>query len=216
MNEPSIQTVLIQPCERLQSSCTNAHQHGLNVSSPERSHIAFASGAAIGMLRERAGNAMVELALMMPFFAIMLIALIKCGFAVNNYLTLENAVSQGVYAVANSASDPTITTDPCALAYRTVSNVVASNFDPQQLVFSLKLNNPQSTFTGIGSTFSCAESQSGSLKSVDADQPVVLTVSYPLDLNIIGYRSSSLSVVDLSTNDLMSATAQQNVQVVTQ
>ncbi len=154
------------------------------------------------------GNAIVEVALTMPILAFMLMGLFKAGMAFNNYLILESAVNQGTYAVANNASSEK-TTDPCNLAYTTVSSV-APQFNAENLSFSMKLNNSSSILTGKGASFSCTIDPNGALKSVTPNDPVVLTVSYPVDMNILGNNFMGWHYSPIST---MSATAAQNVQV---
>ena len=174
---------------------------GLNV-QPQ-----LTANQAIDWLRDgRAGNSLVEFALTMPIFAFMLLGIFKTGMAFNNYLILEGAVNQGVYAVANNASAPS-TTDPCNLAYNAVSSVTPQ-FDPTSLKFAMKLNNSTTWLTGSGSAFSCVIGPKGKIQGVTPNDPVVLTVSFPVDMNIMG--------VNVLPSSYMSVTAQQNVQVFTQ
>jgi len=70
------------------------------------------------------GNAMVETALVLPIFLMLLMGMAWFGFAINAYLTLNNAVSIAARDLANSAGVAGFT-DPCAKAVADIESAAA-------------------------------------------------------------------------------------------
>jgi Flp pilus assembly protein TadG len=110
-------------------------------------------------LRSEDGQAATELALVLPILAAILLAIAQFGILFNNYITLTDATRTG----ARKAAVSRFTGDQgtaAALAVR----AAASNLTPSKLSVSVTSDN----WTVPGSD-------------------VVVTATYPYDLNILGW-----------------------------
>ena len=109
------------------------------------------------------GQAMVEMALILPVLLMLILAIVQFGIAFNNYITLTDATRAG----ARKASVARFTGDNGAAAALVVKND-ASSLDPKKLVVSVTSAN----WTVPGSD-------------------VVVIASYPYSINVFGFKVKS-------------------------
>jgi Flp pilus assembly protein TadG len=113
-------------------------------------------------LRRDDGQAMTELALVMPIFAMLVLAIVQFGIAFNNYLTLTDATRAG----ARKAAVSRFVGDNGASAKVAVENA-AAGLDPAKLDPNIQVtSSPNWTTTG---------------------SQVTVTASYPYSIDILGF-----------------------------
>ncbi|MGH3001858.1 MAG: TadE/TadG family type IV pilus assembly protein [Gaiellaceae bacterium] len=113
-------------------------------------------------LKKEGGQAMTELALVMPIFALLILAIVQFGIAFNNYLTLTDATRAG----ARKAAVSRFVGDDGASAKLAVENA-AAGLDPAKLDPNITVTStPDWTTTG---------------------SQVAVTASYPYSINIFGF-----------------------------
>jgi Flp pilus assembly protein TadG len=110
-------------------------------------------------LRSEHGQAATEMALILPILAAILLGIAQFGILFNNYITLTDATRTG----ARKAAVSRFTGDQGAAAEAAV-RAAASNLTPSKLVVSVKADN---------------------WKVPGGD--VIVTATYPYDLNILGW-----------------------------
>jgi Flp pilus assembly protein TadG len=131
----------------------------------------------LGGLKQE-GQAMVELALVLPVLLLVVTGILTFGLAFNNYLLLTEATSVGARTLAISRGE---TTDPCATAasavYAAAPLLVAAN-----LSFSFVLNG--SAYTGA--SCNSGSSTTGAAGNLKQGAYASVTVSYPCSLAVYG------------------------------
>ena len=143
------------------------------------------------------GSAMVETALV---FALVLLPLTTgifvFGIAMNNYVTLTNAVSVGARTVALNAQ---LTTDPCAVASSAIE-AAAPGLISSKLTFSYSFNGvPKS-----GPSCNSSSVDSGAASDLTSGTTVTVTATYPLNLAVFGTQwSPSNAVLQATTTELV-------------
>jgi Flp pilus assembly protein TadG len=143
----------------------------LNHSSPE------ACAASARDLRDEHGQAMTELALVMPIFAMLLLGIVQFGIAFNNYLTLTDATRAG----ARRAAVSRFVGDQGASAKIAVENA-ASGLDPAKLDANITVtSSPDWSTTG---------------------SQVSVTASYPYSINILGFVVKAGSLTSTTKESL--------------
>ena len=177
------------PKQRLSRAATCAQLRG-NPRSPRRSARAL-------MRAGEQGSAIVEFAMILPMLLLLTTGVLVFGVAMNNYMQLTNAVSQGARALAVSAE---ITLDPCATAYTAITGA-APGLTPSKLTFSYVLNGT----TYSGSTCSSTSVTSGAAGNLSSGTTATVTVTYPLNLSVFGKAFSA-------SNAVLSATSTELVQ----
>src|SRR6266511_1108696 len=132
-----------------------------------------ATACSMRCRREESGQAMVEFALVLPLLMLILLAIIKFGIAINNYVVLTNSVRTGARTLAIGRGS----TDPCGTAKTRVEKS-ASDLDPAKL-------NPTVSFARASS---CTDPDGAGplVPPLIAGDDVTLTVTYPCDLVILG------------------------------
>src|ERR1700761_7817 len=124
------------------------------------------------------GQAMVEVALVLPILLLVLTGILALGLAFNNYLILTESTNVGARALAISRGS---TTDPCATASSAVI-AAAPLLASGSLTFNFSLN---------GTVYSGTSCNSGSTTSGAAADLVqggnaMVTVTYPCSLAVYG------------------------------
>jgi Flp pilus assembly protein TadG len=143
----------------------------LNHSSSE------ACAASARDLRGEHGQAMTELALVMPIFAMLLLGIVQFGIAFNNYLTLTDATRAG----ARRAAVSRFVGDQGASAKIAVENA-ASGLDPAKLDANITVtSSPDWSTTG---------------------SQVSVTASYPYSINILGFVVKAGSLTSTTKESL--------------
>jgi Flp pilus assembly protein TadG len=119
--------------------------------------------------RREDGQAMTELALVLPIFAVLLLAIVQFGIVFNNYLTLTDATRAG----ARKAAVSRFIGDDGASAVQAVK-AAASGLDQSTLV-------PTVTSTDA----------SGSADWTTPGDVVTVTATYPYAIDILGFSVQS-------------------------
>jgi Flp pilus assembly protein TadG len=136
-----------------------------------------ACAASARDLRSEDGQAMTELALVMPIFAMLLLGIVQFGIAFNNYLTLTDATRAG----ARRAAVSRFVGDQGASAKIAVENA-ASGLDPAKLDANITVtSSPDWSTTG---------------------SQVSVTASYPYSINILGFVVKAGSLTSTTKESL--------------
>ena len=142
-----------------------------------RAETRFGSIRSHGLGGWERGQSAVEFAIVAPILLTLLVAISVFGIAFNNYLALTFATNTAAQALSISRGQ---TTDPCATtssaAYAAAPQLTQSN-----LKFSIVLGS-NSVASGAANP-SC----SGSQQYLVQAQTAKVTVTYPCNLNIMGY-----------------------------
>jgi Flp pilus assembly protein TadG len=124
------------------------------------------------------GQAMVEMALVLPILLLVVTGILTFGLAFNNYVLLTEATSVGARALAISRG---ATTDPCATASSAVI-AAAPLLTPANLSFTFVLNG--ATYTGT--SCSSGSSTTGAAANLVQGANAIVTVTYPCSLAVYG------------------------------
>lgn len=140
-------------------------------------------------IRSDEGQSVLEFALCVPVLLLIVTGISTFGIALNNYLTMTNAISTSAQLLSVNRAN---TTDPCSLAATAFANA-APNLNSTNLKFSFALNGtpyPSSgTYSGsTGSTCSSGSTTTGAAGNLVAGQPAKVTVSYPCNLTVYGHN----------------------------
>lgn len=124
------------------------------------------------------GQAMVEMALILPILLLVVTGILTFGLAFNNYVLLTEATSIGARTLAISRG---ATTDPCATASSAII-AAAPLLSSASLSFTFVLNG--TTYTGA--SCSSGSSTTGAAANLVQGANVVVTVTYPCSLAVYG------------------------------
>lgn len=120
-------------------------------------------------LREERGQAMVEFAVILPIFVVLVFGIIQFGIVFNNYVTLTDATRAGARAGAVARNDA----DPTGTATTAVNNSATDL-------------NQSNLHVYVNSTW-----QSGS--------DITVRATYPYSINLLGWVISSGSLTSTTT-----------------
>jgi Flp pilus assembly protein TadG len=142
------------------------------------------------------GNAMVEMALLLPMLMVFITGMVWVGMALNNYMVLTNSVSTGARAFALSPDVTTTSgaiTDPCAYAVST-ANAASPSLQSVGVTY-------QVTYTVAGTGKSTKYPSGSAAKSVSCagidttvGDTVQLHAYYPFTVLMYGFPNQSLSI----------------------
>ena len=118
------------------------------------------------------GGALVEMALVLPVFAMLVLGIMSFGVMFMNYIDLTEATGAGAQYLQLIR---TSTTDPCQATYLAITQA-APNLTPASLSLSFTLNG-----TGVS-----GDTCSGYQSDLSAGTPVSVTAKYPCNLQIYG------------------------------
>jgi Flp pilus assembly protein TadG len=124
------------------------------------------------------GSALIEFALVVPLFMVLVFGLCSFGFMFTHYLELTEAVNIGGEQLAIARGN---TLDPCALAFTAVTNV-SPYLNSSNMSFTLTLNGTgYGPYTGGASKVTCSSTSttSGAPANLIQGDPVTLMVTYP-------------------------------------
>jgi Flp pilus assembly protein TadG len=124
------------------------------------------------------GQAMVEIALVLPILLLVVTGILTFGLAFNNYVLLTEATGIGARTLAISRG---ATTDPCATAASAII-AAAPLLTPANLSFTFVLNG--ATYTGA--SCSSGSSTTGAAGNLVQGANAVVTVNYPCSLAVFG------------------------------
>jgi Flp pilus assembly protein TadG len=124
------------------------------------------------------GQAMVEMALVLPVLLLVVTGILVFGLAFNNYILLTEATSVGARTLAISRGE---TTDPCATA---ASAVYAASplLVPANLSFTFVLNGKSYK----GPSCNSGSTTTGAAANLKQGSYALLTVNYPCSLVAYG------------------------------
>lgn len=130
------------------------------------------------------GQSILEFALCAPILLLIVTGITTFGLALNNYLTMTNAIGSSAQALAVSRGN---TLDPCHDTATAFANA-SPNLDATKLKFTFVLNGVSyGQYTGLsGSTCSSSSTTTGAPGNVKEGQPVQVTVTYPCNLAVYG------------------------------
>jgi Flp pilus assembly protein TadG len=127
---------------------------------------------------EQEGQAMVEMALVLPVLLLVVTGILTFGLAFNNYILLTEATSVGARTLAISRGE---TTDPCAAAAAAVY-AAAPMLVPANLTFSFVLNGA----TYQGASCNSGSTTTGAAGNLKQGSYARVTVDYPCSLAVYG------------------------------
>lgn len=122
---------------------------------------------------------MVEMAIMLPVFMMIMTGIFSFGIAFSNQLTLTQAVGAGgQYLQQISAT----TTDPCQDTFNAIKGA-AQSLDPTKITVTVTLNGNTPSQTGN----TCPGAQS---YIQTAGVPVTVLATYPCKISVYGFSVS--------------------------
>jgi Flp pilus assembly protein TadG len=141
------------------------------------------------------GQAMVEVALVLPVLLLVLTGIFALGLAFNNYLILTEATNVGARALAISRGS---TTDPCAT---TSSAVIAAAplLVSANLTFTFGLNGT----TYSGTSCSSGSTTTGAAANLVQGGNALVTVTYPCSLAVYGANYAPSCVLQAQITELI-------------
>lgn len=138
------------------------------------------------LLLADAGQSLVEFALVLPLFLIIVTGIFAFGLAFNNWLILTEATSVGARSVAISRGQ---TLDPCRTAVQAFQGA-APGLNPANLNFTFLFNGVAASGTSCGS----GSSTTGHAADLVQGQTAQMNVTYSCSLQVYrgNYGSSCL------------------------
>jgi Flp pilus assembly protein TadG len=135
------------------------------------------------------GSALIEFALVVPLFMVLVFGLCSFGFMFTHYLELTEAVNIGGEQLAIARGN---TLDPCLLAYNAVTKV-SPYLNGSTMSFTLTLNGTgYGPYTGGASKVTCSSTSTttGAPANLIQGDPVALMVTYPC--TVISFKFGTL------------------------
>ena len=126
------------------------------------------------------GQAIVEMAFVVPVLSAVLVGILMWGFYFNNLLSLTSAVGQGA---GHLQQIRLTTTDPCADTFNAITQA-APNLVPGNIGLTLNLNG------GANVTGNSCAGQAAVLGNLQGD-PVKVTATYPCSVVVVGINFGS-------------------------
>lgn len=145
------------------------------------------------------GAALVEFALIVPIFFVLVFGMCSFGFMFTHYLELTEAVNIGGEQLAVARGN---TLDPCALAFTSVSKV-SPYLNSTNMTFTLTLNGTSyGPYTGGSSKVTCSSTSTGTGAPGNLVQgdPIVLLVTYPC--SVISFKNNLVNFNPVPTCSL--------------
>lgn len=131
-------------------------------------------------LDEEQGQAIIEMALVMPFLLIAVTGILSLGLMLNEDIQLNNAVSAGALYLADQRGN---STDPCADAATVIENA-APYLKASNMAFSIQINGNTANYFSAGTTPTCT-SGAAQLNAAQYDS-IVVKASYPCVVFVYG------------------------------
>ncbi len=134
------------------------------------------------------GQALLEMAFVVPLLLTLVMGIIVFGIALNTYLTLTNSATMGAQAMATSRGQ---STDPCATAV-SAFEAAAPNLTTASLSFSFAFNGGSAT-----TETSCAS------QTLVQGQNAQMTVTYPCNLTVVGVNLAPSCTLTAQTAEVI-------------
>jgi Flp pilus assembly protein TadG len=141
------------------------------------------------------GSALAEMALILPVLLLLLTGIFSFSIAINNYLTLTEAVNVGGRTLAISRGN---TLDPCATAVSAVEGA-APNLKAANLTFTYSLNGV--AFSGL--TCSSTSSSTGAAGDLVQGKNAEVIVTYPCSLSVYGHNYAPTCLLKSEVTELV-------------
>lgn len=154
--------------------------------SPKAGVAGFFQRARLRTGDER-GAAVLEMAVTLPIFLLLVTGIATFGLAFANYLSLTDAVYIAGQQLAVSRSQ---TTNPCSLVGTTMQNALPPGMVYSSVTITLVLNGVQyGPYSGTASS-TCASSSNttGSAGNLVQGQNAEIIASYPCNLSVYGHN----------------------------
>jgi len=137
--------------------------------------------------RNEPGQAVVEMALVLPILMLVILGIMKFGILYNNYLQLTDAVRSGArqYAVERSQATPCIDSAQAIVnaAGGLGTNNITGSISEEGLSWQFSVSGATPSQTG---TTNCAGTQTNGAVYPSSGDAATVSASYPCDLNIFG------------------------------
>jgi Flp pilus assembly protein TadG len=139
-----------------------------------------------GPIKDRKGIAALEFALIAPALLLMIVGMATFGVALNNYLTLTDAVRAGARILASSRSSTT--------PYSSATNAIYSSaptLTTASLTITMTVNG-----TACSSDGGCATTLAAS-----AGSPSSVSATYPCNLSVMGFNFAPTCTLTSTTTE---------------
>jgi Flp pilus assembly protein TadG len=130
-------------------------------------------------LGNQRGSALVEFAMVLPMFMLVVTGIGSFGWALNNYLELTNAVT---LAAENLAISPNAITDPCANVTSIIDGA-APGLNATEISTTTVITSGSTT--QVSTSYSGSSCPAGAALLTNGD-PVSVTATYPCTLSVYG------------------------------
>lgn len=141
------------------------------------------------------GQALIEFALVLPVFLMLVTGVFVFGIAYSNWLVLTDATSLGGRTVAISRGN---TLDPCATAATAIANA-APGLNSSLITYSSVISG----VTYTGSSCSSTSTTTGAAGNLVQGGTVLLSVTYPCSLNVYGKNLVSGCTLHAAVKELV-------------
>lgn len=154
------------------------------------------AGRRKALVERESGQAMVEMALVLPLLLLILTGIISFGIILEQYQVLTITTSDGARAFAlsrNQTSPALAASDPCAYA-ATIAEAAASTLNVSKITYTMYFTPPggsMSTFSNVTASAGCAGT---TLTTADINGTVQMVASYPVTPLVFGWAAKNLSM----------------------
>jgi Flp pilus assembly protein TadG len=169
------------------SDTNEVSQDGAVVKASHRARVAgFVQRARLRTGDER-GQALLEMAIMLPILLLLVTGIATFGLAYSNYLSLTDAVYIAGQQLAVSRAQ---TTNPCSLVGTTIQAALPAGMVPGNVTITLILNGVQyGAYAGTAaSTCSSSSNTTGAAGNLVQGQNAEIIASYPCNLSVYGHN----------------------------
>lgn len=142
------------------------------------------------------GNALVELAVVLPMMMLLITAMVTFGLWLNTYLVLSHATDVGARNLAVSRG---ATLNPCSDAVTLIQSA-APNLAASGLTYTFNIGS--GTFSGSSTGFSGTNTTSCSVAGVGdmvAGANASVSVTYPFQMLVYGWRATTVNITTTTT-----------------
>jgi Flp pilus assembly protein TadG len=146
-------------------------------------------------LAEEAGQSMVEFALIVPLFLIIVTGIFAFGLAFNNWEMMTEATSVGARAIAISRGQ---TLDPCQTAAQAIE-AAAPSLNASSLTFSFSFNGVPAS----GATCSSSSTSTGAAGNLLQGSTAQVSVTYPCALKVFRTDYAASCLLHAQTTELV-------------
>lgn len=148
------------------------------------------------------GQAMVEMALVLPLLLLILTGIMSIGIILEQYQVLTISTSDGAraFALSRGQSSPALAaSDPCAYA-ATIAEQAASTLNPSNITYTMYFTPPggsTTTWSNVTTTSGCAGFTLGDGldgTTNDVNGTVEMVAKYPVTPLVFGWATTKLNM----------------------